>query len=346
MAAALGHGPDGPAALAERVGVGRRGAVGRDRQRGRGAVGEQAQVGRQRAGPVEHDAERLALAVGERDVADRQGRVVGPRRPGPDEHGVDLGPEPVDACARGRRRHPAAVARGGRDLAVQRRRQLERHERPARGHVRPERLVVPPRLGAAHADRHVDAGLAHPPDAAAGDGGERVLLGHDHAPDLPVDDQVGAGRRLAGVAARLQRDDQRRLGQPSPDAAALGVADGPDLGVGAAPPPVPPLPPGLAVGPEQDRADGRVGADGPGAARGERQRPAHGGVESVGGEHGRKVRPAGPQRQRLAPGRAGGYSDPAGPRTVVCIAAIRHAPSARSSRRASRLRPWSASSCS
>ena len=49
---------------------------------------------------AEHDPQRVG-AVG---VADGQLGVVGPHRPGADEHGVGLGPEPVHVGPRRRRR--------------------------------------------------------------------------------------------------------------------------------------------------------------------------------------------------------------------------------------------------
>ena len=43
-------------------------------------------------GPAEHDSEGIPA----RDVADGEGRIVGPHRPGPDQDGVALGPQPMD----------------------------------------------------------------------------------------------------------------------------------------------------------------------------------------------------------------------------------------------------------
>ena len=58
----------------------------------------------------------------------------------------------------------------------------------------------------------------------------RVVAGDDDAPDAGGEDRVGARRRAAVVAARLERDVERRLAQVG--AAAGG--DRVDLGVGAA----------------------------------------------------------------------------------------------------------------
>src|SRR5690606_16363814 len=170
------------------------------------AVREQPERRRERPHPVEHDAERLAafepgLAPGP-GVADGEPRVVRPRRPRADEHGVLLGAPAVDERAALLGGDPAAVAGGRRHLPVEGLSPLERDERAARRNVAEERLVEPPRLAREDADGHVHARRAEAPEAAAGDLGERVLVRHDDARDAPLQHEVGARRRLAVVAAR------------------------------------------------------------------------------------------------------------------------------------------------
>ena len=62
-----------------------------------------------------------------------------------------------------------------------------------------------------HADGDLDARLAQLRYASALHLGEVVLTADDHPAYALPDYQVGAGRRLAVVGARLQRDVHRRL---------------------------------------------------------------------------------------------------------------------------------------
>ena len=139
-------------------------------------------------------------------------RVVGQRGADPDDDGVALGAPVVRAQPRGLARDPLRVAGAGRDLAVERHRRLEQHVRAARARVLAERLVEQPRAHRrlAVGDHDLDALVAQDAEPAAGRLLRRVVGGDDDARDAGLDDRVGARRRLPVVAARLQRDVQRR----------------------------------------------------------------------------------------------------------------------------------------
>jgi hypothetical protein len=61
----------------------------------------------------------------------------------------------------------------------------------------------------AQSDFHADARFAELRESAARHFLKRVLHRDDHAPDPGADDRVGAGRRLPGMTARLERDEHR-----------------------------------------------------------------------------------------------------------------------------------------
>ena len=156
-------------------------------------------------------------------------RVVGQRGADPDHDRVDLGAPVVREPARVLARDPLRVAGAGRDLAVERHRRLEQHERAARARVLAERLVEQPRPRGelAVGDLDLDPLVAQDPEAAAGGLLGRVVGGDHDAGDAGLDDRVRARRRAAGVAARLERDVERRAAQVGPagggDRRALGV---------------------------------------------------------------------------------------------------------------------------
>ena len=104
---------------------------------------------------------------------------------------------------------PLRVAGAGGDLAVERHRRLEEHERAAGAGVLAERLVE--QAGArgelAVGDDDLDALVAQDPEAAAGGLLGRVVGGDHDAGDAGLEDRVGAGRRAGpgGSTARARR---------------------------------------------------------------------------------------------------------------------------------------------
>ena len=94
-------------------------------------------------------------------------------------------------------------------LAVGRHRELERHARPAVAHAQDVAGVVAPRLVGADADIDRNALRAQPRMARARDFRIGILERRDDARNAGLDDGIGAGRRLALVRARLERDIQR-----------------------------------------------------------------------------------------------------------------------------------------
>ena len=142
--------------------------------------------------------------------------------------------------------------------------------RAAGAGVLAERLVEQPRPGGqlAVGDHDLDALVAQDPEPAAGGLLGRVVGGDDHARDAGLEDRVRARRRLAVVAARLERDVHRR-------AARVGVAAGRGerlaLGVRPAVGGVEALAEHLAVA-DDDGADHRIGRHAPAPALGELDR--------------------------------------------------------------------------
>ena len=121
-----------------------------------------------------------------------------------------------------------------------------------------------------------DALVAQDPEPAAGGLLGRVVGGDHDAREAGLEDRLRAGRRAAGVAARLQRDVQRRAAQ-------VGAAGGRDrraLGVRLAQRGVEALAQHAAVA-HDHRADERVGAGPPATALGELDRAGE--VFGVGG---------------------------------------------------------------
>ena len=196
-------------------------------------------------------------------------RVVGERGADADDDRVDCGAPAVRELAALLAADPLRVAGARRDLAVERHRRLEQHPRAPDARVLAERLVEQPRGGRelAVGDDDLDALVAQDPQAAAGGLLGRVVGGDDDAPDAGLDDRVGARRRLALVAARLERDVERRafeVGHPA------GL-DRVDLGVRAAVDLVPALAEHLAVARDHG-ADDRVRLDRPEPPAGELDR--------------------------------------------------------------------------
>jgi hypothetical protein len=182
---------------------------------------------------------------------------------------------------------PLRVARACGDLAVKRHRRLEQHPRAPDARVLAEGLVeqTGTRGELAVGDHHLDALVAQDPETAAGGLLRRIVRADDHAPDPGLHDRVGAGGRLALVAAGLQRHIQRGTREVG-EAAGL---DRVDLGVGGAEAFVPPLPQNLAVARDHGADDG-VGLDRPDAAPRELDRA--GKVQPVGvGDNGHPNRP-------------------------------------------------------
>ena len=166
------------------------------------------------------------------------------------------------------------------------------HGRPTRACLRKAWLSSRALAASSPSATHdLDALVAQDPEAAPGGllGG---IVGGDHdAPDARLQDRLGARRRLALVAARLERHVQRR---PAQVRHAAGL-DRVDLGVRAAVFLVPALPQDLAVAGDHG-ADDRVGLDRAGAVARELDRARE--VQLVGVGAARHLDP------RITPARA------------------------------------------
>jgi hypothetical protein len=153
---------------------------------------------------------------------------------------------------------PLRVAAARGDLAVERHRGLEQHPRTTDPRVLAERLVEQP--GAARdlpvGEHDLHALVAQDAQAAARSLLGGVVGGQHHAPDPRLQDRVGAGRRLALVAARLERHVEGRAAEVLQPAGLDRV----DLGVRAAVLLVPALAEDLAVAGDH-RAHHRVRPD-------------------------------------------------------------------------------------
>ena len=137
-------------------------------------------------------------------------RIVGQRGADPDRHGVDLRAPAVRTGAAVLARDPARVARAGGDLAVERHRGLQGHERLSGPGVLAERLIDEPRPVGHRAVQHVhgDSLVAQDAEPPAAGLRRRIVGGDDHPRDPRRDDRLRARRRVARVAARLERDVQ------------------------------------------------------------------------------------------------------------------------------------------
>src|SRR5262249_60393560 len=155
-------------------------------------------------------------------------------------HGAGPGREP----GRRRARDPAALATGGRDPPVQRRRELQGDERPApeRPHrvARREQASLP--LAGTDDDR--DPGAAESGDAPSSDARIRVRHRDDDPPEAEWQEGVDARRRPPEVRARLERHVEGRAARPvSPGAERHPPRMRPARAPGAAPADRPPPPP-------------------------------------------------------------------------------------------------------
>ena len=198
-------------------------------------------------------------------------------------------------------RDPLRVAALGGDLAVEAHRGLEDDERAAGARVLAERLVLQPRAGGELAAGDVDLHALVAQDAEAAPGGlrARVVAADDDARDAGLEDRLGARRRVPVVAARLERDVQRRAVQVR--VAARG--DRVDLGVRAAVVVVPALAEHRAVA-RDDGPDERVGAHATAAPLRELDRAGEVDVVALRALHGGESRPRHPARSdRSAAGR-------------------------------------------
>ena len=139
------------------------------------------------------------------------------------------------ALARGLAGDPAALACGGRDLAVEGRRELQGDQRATLGEPREKSGVDFRRLGGEKAGLDCDAGGAQHGQTAPGDAGIGILDGHDDAGDPGGDQRIGAGRGLAVMAARLEADiSSGTCGARAGAGQRLGLAMRPAAGLGPA----------------------------------------------------------------------------------------------------------------
>ncbi len=168
---------------------------------------------------------------------------------------------------------PLGVAGPRRDLAVEGHGRLEQDPRPSHAGMLAKRLVeqAGPPSQLSLRDDDLDALVAEDPEAASGRLLGGIVRGDDDPLDAGLQDGIGARRGLALVAARLERDVERRVGEIG-EAARL---DRVDLGVRTTVFGMPALAEDLAVA-CHDRADDGVGPhgsavagelDGPGEVR-------------------------------------------------------------------------------
>ena len=148
-------------------------------------------------------------------MAGGEQRVVGEDGADPDRDRVRFGPPAMDQLAAALAGDPGRVAGRGRGGAVERHRQLQRHQRQPGAGVLAERLVEEPGGGRLRPGRELDldAAVAEDPGAAPGGLLGRVV-GADHDPRDPgLEDRVGAGRLAAVVGAGLEGHVHRRPGR-------------------------------------------------------------------------------------------------------------------------------------
>src|SRR4051812_5960671 len=97
--------------------------------------------------------------------ADVEARLVGEIGPAPDQDHVAVGALHMDMAPRILAGNPFALARGERDLAVDRQSELQRHARPAELEASQPAGERPPGLVAAESQLHLDTGSAQAADS-------------------------------------------------------------------------------------------------------------------------------------------------------------------------------------
>ncbi len=216
------------------------------------------------------------------DVADSEGRVVGPDGAGAHEDGVALRPQPVGVGPGRLTRDPPARPVGGRGAPVEGGGQLEDDPRAAGGAVLEVGGELGPDLVRPHADLDVDARRPEGGDPRTAHLGVGVLDGDHHPGHAGADDGVGTRRRAAVVGTRLERRVEGGAG-----GAGTGRGQGHHLGVGPARRLGGALERCLPTGRLDHRAHPRVGRRRRAHARRQCDGPIHGRL--IGGAHSRRV---------------------------------------------------------
>ena len=153
-------------------------------------------------------------------------------------------------------RDPLRIAGARGDLAVERLRELQRHERCTGGNVLDVRLIQTACLLAQNVTGCLDTSASKLLCTASGHDGIGVRHGVHHPRDASVDDQIRARRRPAVMRARLQRNIERRTLRR-----VAGRVQRDDLRMGTTRAFVEPASDHSAVL-NDDRADHRIGAGG------------------------------------------------------------------------------------
>jgi len=175
-------------------------------------VGRSQQLGRRRqiTAPRHDHACRVAALT----EPDRKLGVVAPHRAGAHHHRIGRGAQLVHGPPAVGAADPARVAAGRRDLAVERDGGLVGDQRQTGVVILEERRVLLARPASPTLHLEVDgrAAVTQARQAAAVD--QRVgVAQRDHGPPYPSrDERVGAGRRLARVAAGFKRAVERGAG--------------------------------------------------------------------------------------------------------------------------------------
>ncbi len=200
---------------------------------------------------IDDDADRTP-ALEPADPAGEQ-RIVGHDGIAADHDGVVRRAQQVRAGARRFAGDPAALAGGRGDAAVERGRELQGDERPAVPQAREEAGIDLGRLARAKPGLDRDPGRAQPRNTLAGDARVGVLDRQHDARHPRGGKRIGAGRRLAPMAARLEA----HIG-----GCAAGTLAGPSQSLGLAVRPAAGLRPAAAYDLarcDDDAADGRIG---------------------------------------------------------------------------------------
>ena len=167
---------------------------------------------RPRAAPADRTRPAAAAARRPLDVPRIERRIVRERRPAPDGHRVHRRPPLVHEAPALGRRDPPALPRRGRGAPVERRRELQQHERPALDGMHPERRVLPPRapLELAARELDLDAGGTQLREALPAHLLRRIARGADHPHDPRRDQRIRTRRLPPVVRAGLERHVGRR----------------------------------------------------------------------------------------------------------------------------------------
>src|SRR6185437_10381831 len=172
---------------------------GRHQQRGRGgALDENPRARGASQAPVNYDSRRVASA----GHPAGQARIVGQNGSRADHYRVRFAAPAMHQCARGRRTYPLRIARGGGYSSVERKRELERRQRPPARHASDETKVQAAAFVLQHTGDYFDSRGTQNCQPASAHRRIRIYASDHHASNSGLDQCPRAWRGAAPMRAR------------------------------------------------------------------------------------------------------------------------------------------------